>query len=197
MFRFFRVSENEPILTRIYRFRCEILCDELGYFKKEDYPDGLEIDPYDAYSIQYAALDSQGELAATVRLILKSPIGYPTENHMEIDDNIIKELDREKLGEISRIFIKKEYRTIKSSKYIMRNFIKMIYEDMKLNGIEYTYGALEKSFFRLLRIYKMRYIVIGKLQEYGGLRYPCILYTRDLEADNPELIREWKAKYAV
>ena len=96
---------------------------------------------------------------------------------MKIDDNIKNSFDRNHLGEISRIFIAKKYRNFKDTKYIVESFKKFLYSDMKKNDIRYSYGALEKSFFRLLKIYKMRYEIIGELQEYGGKRYPCILYT--------------------
>ena len=40
----------------------------------------------------------------------------------------------------------------------------------------------------------MKYEIIGDLQEYGGLRYPSILYTSTLEKDNPHLLKLWKEK---
>ena len=193
MFKFIRVDEDKELLKKIFRFRCQILCDELRIFDRKNYTNGLEIDRYDKYSIQYVALNEKIEISATVRLIHHSPIGYPTENSMKIDDNIKNSFDRNHLGEISRIFIAKKYRNFKDTKYIVESFKKFLYSDMKKNDIRYSYGALEKSFFRLLKIYKMRYEIIGELQEYGGKRYPCILYTSTLEKDNPHLLKEKNA----
>ena len=66
-------------------------------------------------------------------------------------------------------------------------------------GILYTYGSLEESFLRLLRIYKMNYHTIGKKQkhEYFGLRYPSILYTQQLGDDNPEIVEQTERQYEI
>ena len=149
MFRFIRVEKDRELLNKIYRFRCKILCDELKYFDKERYPDGLEIDKYDKYSIHYVALDNENEIAATVRLIHHSPIGYPTENSMNISDNVRNAFNRDKLGEISRIFIDKKYRNLKDTKFLIETFKKFLYMDMKEERIEYSYGSLQKSCMRL------------------------------------------------
>ncbi|WP_197972130.1 acyl-homoserine-lactone synthase [Nitrosophilus labii] len=192
MYRYIKVKNNKKLLNDIFRFRCKILCDELKYFDKKRYPDGLERDEYDKYSEHYAVLDEKGEIAATVRLIHHSPIGYPTENHMRVFENIKKSLKRDKLGEISRIFISKQYRNLKDSRKIIEKLISMIYIDLKNNDIEYTFGALEKSFLRLLKIYNINYEIIGDLQEYGGVRYPCLLYTSSLEKDKPQVVECYK-----
>ncbi len=190
---FFKVDKNNSeLMERIFRFRCEILCDELKYFDKKNYPDGLEKDRYDKFSIHYAAVDENGNLVSTVRLIYGSQIGYPTENNMVIYEDIKKSLNREKLGEISRIFIAKKFRNFKTTKLIITSFIRLIYIDMKRLEIEYSYGALELGFLRLLRLFKIRYEIIGDLQNYGGMRYPALLYTSVLEKDNPELLRSFK-----
>ena len=67
---------------------------------------------------------------------------------------------------------------------------------MKL-GIEYTYGALEPRFVRLLKMYKICYEIIGEKQLQGkmGLRYPCILYTQRLGDDNPEIVELWEKQH--
>ena len=61
-------------------------------------------------------------------------------------------------------------------------------------GIEYSYGALEPRFVRLLKMYKICYEIIGEKQLHGkmGLRFPCILYTSRLGNDNPEIRELWE-----
>ena len=157
----------------------------------KNYPDKKEIDQYDPYSIQFAAFDDNNEVVACVRLIHDSPVGYPTENNMkfDIDKNIF---ERSKLGEMSRIFVAAEHRNIQTTKIVIDHVKEFMYLKMKERGIEYTYGALEKSFIRLLKIYKMGYEIIGELQEYGNMRYPTILYTKKLGDDNPDIHQLWK-----
>jgi N-acyl-L-homoserine lactone synthetase len=193
-FTFLEVKEND-LLNKVYEFRCTIMCDELKIVDRADYPDSREIDKYDPYSEHFAVLNANGEVCACIRLIHHSPLGYPTENNMtfDIDKNIF---DRDKLGEFSRIFIGSEYRSLKTTKRLMEGIKRVGYLKLKEMGIEYSYGALEKSFLRLLNMYKMGYEPIGKEQKYGGQRLPCILYSKKLEEDNPELANLWREKYA-
>lgn len=192
-FTFLEVKDP-ALLDKVYAFRCDIMCDELKVLDRSDYPDGRERDKYDPYSEHFAVLNENGEVCACIRLIHHSPVGYPTENNMEFDiDKSI--FDRDKLGEFSRIFIGEGYRNLKTTKTLMEGIKKVGYLKLKEMGIEYSYGALEKSFLRLLRMYKMGYDPIGKEQEYGGKRFPCILYSKTLEADNPDLANKWKEQH--
>ncbi len=185
-------AKDEELIKEIYKFRYHILCEEFDIFKKEDYPDGVEMDEYDNYSIQYAFFDEKNKLAACVRLVHHSDIGYPTLNALNIEQEKKKTLpSNENAAELSRIFIDKNYRCIKNTKQII-NLIKLnAGNKMREMGIEYSYGALEKSFLRLLLILKMPYKPIGGYQQYGGrMRAPCIMSTDELIELNKELFFE-------
>jgi N-acyl-L-homoserine lactone synthetase len=155
-----------------------------NYLKKLSLKNKIESDEYDKYAIQFAVFTGE-QICASVRLIYNSPIGYPTENAMKFNSSNFK---RENLAELSRIFINKKYRNLKDTKKIIDGLKKILYFKMKELDIEYSYGSLEKNFLRLLKIYKMRYEIIGECQEHGdfGLRCPCILYTKKLGIDNYE-----------
>lgn len=185
-FNFIEVTDNE-MLKEVFAFRYKILLDIYPeYIKQSELKNELEYDKYDDYSTHFAAIDSSGKVCATVRLIHNSPYGYPTENSMDFNtDNF----DKDKLGEISRIFIDPKYRNLKATKMLIDGLKKVLYLKMKELSIEYTYGSLEKSFLRLLKMYKMDYQVIGESQEHGlfGVRYPSVLYTKKLGADNYEV----------
>lgn len=193
-FTFLEVRDNE-LLEKVFAFRYKILLEIYPkYLEISGFLDAKEHDKYDPYSVHFAALDKDGEICATVRLIHHSPVGYPTENGMTFDNSMF---EREKLGEMSRIFIDKKYRNIKMAKYIIQNFNKLLYAKMIELKLEYTYGSLEENFLRLLRIYKMNYEIIGKKQEHGdfGMRYPSILHTERLGLDNPEIIEAYRSGY--
>jgi len=190
-FTFLEVT-NCDMLEKVFEFRYKIFLEMFPeYLQTYSLANEKEHDKYDPYSIHFAALDKDDEVCATVRLIYNSPIGYPTENGMIFDKDIF---ERDKLGEMSRIFVDSKYRSIKTTKIIIQEVKKFMYTKMMKLGIEYTYGSLETNFLRLLRIYKMCYTTIGRGQKHGyfGLRYPCILYTKQLGTDNPELIELWK-----
>lgn len=187
-FTFLEVTD-ENLLQKVFAFRYKIFLEIYPhYLQNLNLANNLEYDKYDAYSTHFAALDEDGFVCATVRLIHNSPIGYPTQNGMVFKYDMF---DRSKLAEMSRIFIDAKYRNIQTTKRIIEEVKKFMYVKMLKIGIEYSYGSLEKRFLRLLRIYKMRYHVIGEAQMHGefGLRYPCILYTKELGCDNPELIK--------
>ncbi|MBE0514350.1 GNAT family N-acyltransferase [Sulfurimonas sp.] len=195
-FTFLEVCDKE-LLERVFAFRYKILLETYPeYLEVSGYSDAKEHDKYDNYSVHFAALDDDGEVCATVRLIHHSPIGYPTENSMAFDNSMFK---RDKLGEMSRIFVDTKYRNIQTTKKIIQAVKTFMYIKMMKLGIEYTYGSLEESFLRLLRIYKMNYNTLGKKQKYEhadvGMRYPSILYTERLGADNPEIIDIYRSNY--
>jgi len=192
-FTFLEVSDKE-LLDKVFAFRYKILMEVYPeYVRKVGITDTKEYDRYDPYAIHFAALDKEGEVSATVRLIYHSPVGYPTENSTQFDNSMF---ERDKLGEMSRIFVDKKYRSIKNTKIIIEAVKEFMYVKMMQEGIKYTYGYLEESFLRLLKIYKMPYHPVGSLHqdENIGLRYPCILRTEELGTINPKLIKLWEQK---
>ncbi len=189
MFTFLHVTDPE-LLARIHRFRYEIYCEELEYGPPND--ELAERDQYDAYSDQFVALDAEGNVCASMRLVHHSPVGYPTENGLDLPDEV-KIYPRDKLGEMSRIFIHPKYRNMKDTKTLISTIVKTLaYEKLKEYGIEYSYGALSHSFLKLVNMFKIPYMPIGPAQKYGGndFRFPSILHTRGLELYNPQILRQ-------
>lgn len=197
MFYFFEVID-ENMLERIYRFRYDIVCEELGFFDKSLYKDKKEKDKYDKYSTHFVAVNDSFEIVATTRLIHHSPIGYPTTEHLQIDKDIQEflHLKYESLAEVSRVFIAKKFRNMHDTKYVMTKFIKeKVYFKMKDVGVEYAYSAMEMRLVRLLRMFKIDFKIIGPLQEgYGSPRYPCLLDVKKLEWDNPMLLQHYEER---
>ncbi|QHG91101.1 GNAT family N-acetyltransferase [Sulfurimonas sp. CVO] len=193
-FTFLEVKESD-ILEKVFAFRYKILLEIYPqYLKKCNFSDTKEHDEYDKYSVHFAVLDENDEVSAAVRIIHNSPIGYPTENNMKFDNSMF---ERDKLGEMSRIFVDAKYRNIKTTKSIMQGLKQIIYNKMKELGLEYTYGSQEASFLRLLKMYKMNYHTIGEEQTCKdfGLRYPSIIYTEEFGEDNPDIAQLWKKEY--
>jgi len=108
---------DEKELIEVYKLRYKVYCEEWGFEKPEDHPDGLEMDEYDKYSVHFAAKDSTGKIVGTIRMILNSPEGFPIEKYCELNINK-DELPRERLAEISRLAISKEYRRRAEDRYI-------------------------------------------------------------------------------
>lgn len=68
-------------LDAAYRIRYQVYCLERGLLNKDDYPDGLERDEYDAVSLHFLATHRSGEPAGTARLVTHSPLGFPLMRH--------------------------------------------------------------------------------------------------------------------
>lgn len=107
-FKFKRVDSDE-LLKEIYRVRYEVYCQECGFLSPADYPDGLEIDAFDAHSIHFAAL-ADGNVIGTSRLVMNSELGYPLNDHCKEISINESELSKDKLVEVSRLALRKSFR---------------------------------------------------------------------------------------
>lgn len=188
-FTFLEVK-NSDMLKKVFEFRYKVMSEIKEfqeYFLATEFKNNQETDMYDKYSLHFVVLDESDNICANVRLIHNSELGYPTENQMLFNKDMF---ERDKLGELSRIFIDSAYRNLHTTKNIIHNLNKLLYAKMVELNIEYTYGALEPGFIRLLKMCNMPYEVIGEEQVQGkmGLRFPCILYTKKLGSNNQEFI---------
>jgi N-acyl-L-homoserine lactone synthetase len=184
MYRF-KVVDTPELLNRLYHFRYGIALEAFNGYKENK--EEIDIDVYDDYSVHFVALDEDDNICAATRFIVNSPIGYPTENNLdfELDKEIAD--NRDKLAEVSRIFISKDVRGFKNAKHLIHGLTDLIYIHIKKNDTRYIYGALESSFLKFLNMINIKYEAVGEGSEYYGFRYPCILKTEDLEKLNPRL----------
>jgi len=174
-------------LAKVFAFRYKIVCEKEWVSGLDICTPGYETDAYDDYAIQFAAFGDDGEVDACVRLIHHSPIGYPAANSMKLDIDSSR-FDPDKVAELSRIYVSEKKRGMQETKRLFQGLKEIVYTKGIELGIEYTYGGLEKSFLKLLNMFNYPYKPIGEEQDYFGRRYPCIMYTRDLEAENPDLL---------
>jgi N-acyl-L-homoserine lactone synthetase len=197
-FSFLEVTDG-AMLDKVFEFRYKVLKESeifQDYFREIESLECKEYDRYDPYSVNFVAVDQDDEVVATIRLIHHSPLGYPTENDMSFDNTMF---ERDKLGEMSRIFVDAKYRSIYTTKIIMQGLKNLMYSKLIQLGIEYIYSVLEPRFVRLLRMYNICYEIIGEKQMHGkmGLQYPCLLYTQRLGDDNPEIVELWEKQREI
>ena len=102
-------AKNEEIKKKIYQLRYEVYVKEFGFEKPEDHPGGLETDEYEKYSKHFAAIDDDGEVIGTIRLVLCSEKGFPIEHATKVSF-IGEKPPPEKIAEISRLAVSKKYR---------------------------------------------------------------------------------------
>ncbi|RJQ46006.1 MAG: GNAT family N-acetyltransferase [Nitrospiraceae bacterium] len=105
-------------LTEIFRLRYKVHCLEWGFEKPENYPDGLLTDNYDHHALHFTARDDHSQkLVGAIRLLFDKGEGFPIEKYCELDINT-NEIPREKISEISRTVIHRDYRRRTEDKYI-------------------------------------------------------------------------------
>jgi len=105
--------DSEFLKKEIYKLRYDVYVSEFGFEKEEDHPSGLEKDIYDSHSVELAAIEQldpeRQKIIGTIRLVLHSEHGFPIENAVPIDFSEEKP-PIDKIAEISRLTISKEYR---------------------------------------------------------------------------------------
>ena len=105
--------DSQSLMREIFKLRYDVYVSEFGFEKMEDHPSGLEMDIYDHHSVELAAIEqinaTEQKIIGTIRLILHSEHGFPIENAAPVDF-MTEKLPINKIAEISRLAISKEYR---------------------------------------------------------------------------------------
>jgi N-acyl amino acid synthase of PEP-CTERM/exosortase system len=102
-------------LQESYALRYQVYCLERSFLKKEDYPSHRETDQFDTSSAHFGALNKNGMLVGSVRLVLAQAKPFPLSEHCQLFDEYKKCLDPsnpdfQKTAEISRLVVSKNYR---------------------------------------------------------------------------------------
>jgi N-acyl amino acid synthase of PEP-CTERM/exosortase system len=94
------------LLRRSYHLRYDVYCIERKFLEAVNYPDRLEMDEYDQYSMHFGVTNAREELVGTVRLVQPGPIGLPIYDCCEIFPHEVENLSRiTRVAEISRLAI--------------------------------------------------------------------------------------------
>jgi N-acyl-L-homoserine lactone synthetase len=166
----FHKVETEEDLGQVYRLRYQIYCLEKGFEPEEKYPDGIEMDEYDVYSIHFIAKVFDVAVG-TARLILNNPLGFPAENYCKADitDFSIK---KEQTVEISRFAVSNAL--VRAFNFdrtrILIGLFREVYQETKQLGIEYLCAAMGKGLQRLLCKYGVIFSPLGPVIDYHGPR---------------------------
>ena len=214
----FRKVVDKAELEEVFRLRYKVYCDEWGFEKPEDHPGGLEFDRFDSNSMHFISLNDAWQIIGTIRIILHSEKGFPMENHCTIDADL-SHLNRNKIGEISRLAVSKEFRRRFDDRFIydgtpehiqqqitnhdrrIRHEIviglyKYMYIESKKIGLTHWYAVMAKGLYILLKRMGIIFKPIGPEIFYHGIRTPYLGAIADIEDEvsrrNPELFSEFK-----
>ncbi|WP_432823702.1 PEP-CTERM/exosortase system-associated acyltransferase [Trichloromonas sp.] len=202
-FEFKKIEQCDPLLKEVLALRYKVYCEERGFEKPQDHPDGLERDEYDGHSVHFAAIVRHGEcgdgrqeekVVGTVRLILDSVKRFPVEQAFEFSKNL-SHLKRNQVGEISRLALSKHYcsefkgrmRWQSDAGELVNGLLRCLAQESLERGITHLYAVMARGLPILLARKKILFSQIGPEKEYHGLRTPYIGAVRDIVSRNPEL----------
>lgn len=162
-------------LDEIYRIRYQVYCEEYNYLDRNKYPDNRELDRYDRSSIHFVLRTQQGEIAASVRLILSSTDDFPIKKNFQIDlrDKHIKSTDS---AEISRLIVAKKFR----KNFLLLALIKGLFAYAKGNEITHVYAVLDDKLHHVLSKMGFPFVRIGPPSLYQGLTSPYVLIVSEM-----------------
>ena len=174
--------ESDPhLFYETLKLRYEVYCSERGFERPEDHPHGLETDCYDGHAIHLAAVKSDtGEVVGTARIIRHSFLGFPIERHFKIDKDL-SHVQRERIGEISRLAIPKRY----SCDYeIFNEIFKQLCLASRELGLTHWYAAMAKGLPALLKKRRIIFQPVGPEIDFHGVRAPYFGSIEQIVAQN-------------
>lgn len=105
----FVVATTPALLEGVYRLRYQVYVEEFGFEHAGDHPNGMEMDEWDPTSIHMAALNPEGDVIGTIRLVLNSIAGLPTLNAVAPFYRDRNPHSRH-IGEVSRLAVARSFR---------------------------------------------------------------------------------------
>ncbi len=221
--RYWRVAMLRTVdeLKQSYALRCRVYCEERSFLPLAEYPEGVESDKYDDYSLHFGSFDGEGEMVGSARLVLRGPLGFPMFDHCTVDPEWNRRIDAiPKLVEISRLVVSRRYRRRANDGHygimhpveggnlqpdaadrrqqfsVAVSLFKAMYQAGQRLQITHALSAMELTLLRLLQRYHFPFVKIGPECDYFGPVTPFILDTAKTEdrlaVDCPELHQEFR-----
>jgi len=189
------ICDTEESKAIHHTIRYKVYCEELGYEDSERFPDKMEMDEYDKFSIQFIVrYKDTGEYVAAFRLISNQFIKLQIENFCDMDA-------LKNSYEVSRVCILNEIRRnndenikkIRSS--ILMGIVDSASEYCYHNGIKQCYWLITKTLYKLLTIHGLIMYQCGTPIDHKGLRYPYQSNDVDLIYKFPKFLLREGYKY--
>lgn len=121
-------ADSQALLQEVYKLRYQVYCLETGFEATENHPDQMEYDEFDENSMHYLVRHKKsGVYAASTRLILPDLADiehlFPIEIHSKIENTtVLQNVPRDKLGEVSRFCVSKEFKRRKNEERTLNGF---------------------------------------------------------------------------
>lgn len=200
---------DTEMMDLVYALRYQVYVEESGFLKADDYPNQRESDHYDQQSVHFVAMTASGEMAGALRMILPGKYPLPIQQYCpDVALGQVKNSPPISYSEISRLVICKRLRRRKDdglyygsrvedtngqdayeNQYLRRakpmafGLYREMFHESKRLGLTHWYMVMEKSLWKLLRIYGFTFSAIGEEVDVYGPVKPYIGKIEQIEKD--------------
>jgi len=175
---YFREARTAEEYRKLHRLRYRSYCVEKSWICRDNHPDGLEKDEYDASSTHFIAVDTKGEVVGTLRLVLfdkqHCTQSLPITKHPHIFEN---SLVLNNCAEVSRLVVDKKARPADISLGLYR----IMYQYSRDRAIDTWYIVVDTIYLKVLQKLGFPFEAIGKAGKYMGVTIPAKLKLETVE----------------
>lgn len=194
-----RVIDASPhLLEASYRLRYQVYCLERQFLDPAAYPTGLEVDAFDPCSVHVGAVDEDGRLAGTARLVMCGALGLPLFRRLSVTPEYAWLCDAPTVAEISRLSISRSYERWQAGAHqndgerhararrraegeIFLTITRALYHASKGLGVTHWLAATEKSLYRILLRFGLPFRAAGPECDYYGMVAPYLMEIAELD----------------
>jgi N-acyl-L-homoserine lactone synthetase len=180
MFKGRLIDDDPTLLDQSYRLRYQVYCIEREFLCPADYPDQLERDEFDRWSLHLGVMDRDGNLRATSRLIQVSVFGLPLFRHCQIFPHLTEVYrPTNRFAEVSRLCMSRQLAELGTDRAaVIPTMYRALYQFSKRAGFTHWVVATERGLHRLLTNFGFPFKPIGPHIDYFG---PVAPYIMDLQ----------------
>jgi len=182
-----RQIDDDPLLMeQSYRLRYQVYCVERNFLKATNYPDQLECDEFDRFSLHAGVVSHDYQLLGTLRLVKVSIDDLPLFRHCTIFDEHQTRLrgDRVRLAEVSRLCMSRECRDDQAgNSRVGLTLFRATYQTAKRNQLTHWLAAMEPSLHRLLAAVGVPFRIAGPATDYFGEVAPYLCDLEEFDAN--------------
>jgi N-acyl amino acid synthase of PEP-CTERM/exosortase system len=188
------LADSPALLEVAHALRYQIYCRERNFENGDEYPDGLEIDTYDANAIQGVVFHrSTCAAIGTVRIILPKGVAgesFPIEKILRAQSlELCDYVEAARSVEVSRLAISKQFRcrtsngptdtshpNSRKTELALLSLLQFALRQSLKHKLHFWTAVMEPKLLRLLARYGISHRNIGATVEHHGIRQPCYGY---------------------
>jgi N-acyl-L-homoserine lactone synthetase len=178
-----RLDGDARLMEESFRLRYQVYCVERSFLNANDYPEQLERDEFDRYSVHVGIVDRQQSLVASSRLIQVSMSGLPLFRHCQIfPDETELYCESNRIVEVSRLCVSRQIRERGQGRAaVVAALYRTLYQASKRAGFTHWLVATEHSLQRLVTSFGFPFRPVGPLTDYFGPVAPYLMDLREFD----------------